>query len=75
MTTKKFWIQTAERATKTFAQSMLALITIGATLTDIDWSTAASISGTAALVSVLTSITSAQFGDHTDPSLARHREE
>ncbi|WP_280366175.1 holin [Nocardia wallacei] len=73
MRTLAFWKSTAERAVKTFAQALLALITIGATLTEIDWTAALSVSATAALVSVLSSIVSAGIGDPESPSLLRGR--
>ena len=52
------WIKAAGiRAVKTFAQSAVALITAQATgLLDVDWQALASVSGLAALVSVLTSL-------------------
>ena len=52
------WIKAAGiRAIKTFAQSAVALITAQATgLLDVDWAALASVSGLAALVSVLTSL-------------------
>lgn len=52
------WIKAAAiRAVKTFAQSAVALITAQATgLMDVDWQALASVSGLAALVSVLTSL-------------------
>ena len=54
---------TLERAVKTLAQSAVALIAANATgLLDVDWVQLASVSGLAALVSVLTSIGSAPFG-------------
>ncbi|MFJ1459749.1 holin [Nocardia sp. N2S4-5] len=73
MRTLAFWKATAERAVKTFAQALLALITIGATLTEIDWAAALSVSATAALVSVLSSVVSAGIGDPESPSLLRGR--
>lgn len=62
---------TTERAVKTFCQSAVALITANATgLLDVDWAQLASVSGLAALVSVLTSIASAPFGGD-GPSLTK----
>lgn len=55
--TEDFWVGVAERAVKTFAQSLVA--SIGATQVafgDVDWQLALSVSGVAALVSVLTSL-------------------
>ncbi len=60
-----------ERAVKTFAQSAVALITANATgLLDVDWAQLASVSGLAALVSILTSIASAPIGGD-GPSLTK----
>lgn len=52
------WIKAALiRAIKTFAQTMVALIGTGAVgFTDLDWLKILSVSGVAALLSLLTSI-------------------
>lgn len=64
MFTKTFWKDTAERAVKTFAQSMAAVLTAGVTgVLDVDWINALSVSLLATLVSVLTSIGSGYVGD------------
>lgn len=66
MFTKTFWKDTAERAVKTFAQSMVAVMTAGATgVFDVDWVNALSVSLLATLVSVLTSIGSGTVGDQS----------
>ena len=44
------------RAIRTFAQSMLSMITVGAALKDVDWVMALSISAVATVYSLLTSI-------------------
>lgn len=68
--TKQFWLGTLERAVKTFAQTAVPLVTAEATgLIAVDWWLLLSVSGAAALVSVLTSVGSAPFGD-PGPSLA-----
>ena len=70
MFTKQFWLGTLERAVKTFAQTAVPLVTAEATgLIAVDWWLLLSVSGAAALVSVLTSVGSAPFGD-PGPSLA-----
>lgn len=62
---------TLERAVKTLAQSAVALLTANATgLLDVDWVQIASVSGLAAVVSVLTSIASAPVGGD-GPSLTK----
>lgn len=64
-----FWKATAERAVKTFAQSLAALLLADGTgLLDSQWVPRLSVAGMAALVSVLTSVGSdAATGD--GPSL------
>jgi hypothetical protein len=53
----------AERAVKTAAQSAVAVLGVGAVgLLDVDWTNVASISGAAAVLSILTSIASNGFG-------------
>lgn len=57
MLTKQFWLATIERAIKTAAQAAVAILTAGMTgLLDVDWVQLASVSGLAAVVSLLTSI-------------------
>jgi hypothetical protein len=68
---QRFWIAAAERAIKTFAQSLLALIGTGAVgIMNLDWLQMLGISATATLISVLTSVVSANFGKNPGPSLA-----
>jgi hypothetical protein len=51
------WIKSAGiRAIKTFAQTAVAMITVGAALNEIDWLTVASVSAVAAIASLLTSL-------------------
>ena len=57
MWTKTFALAVLERALKTFAQSAAALLVAAGTgLLDADWVQIASVSGMAAVVSVLTSV-------------------
>lgn len=68
---KRFWIAATERAVKTFAQTLIALIgTTAVTIVDLDWLQMLGVSATATLLSVLTSIASANFGSNPGPSLA-----
>lgn len=68
--TKAFWSAAAERAVKTFAQTEAALLTAAGTgILDTDWQTSLSVSGMAAVVSLLTSVGSAAFGPGDGPSL------
>jgi hypothetical protein len=65
-----FWKATAERAVKSFAQSLVALLGAGQVgLLDVNWASALSIAGMALVLSVLSSIGSARFGVPQDPSL------
>lgn len=61
---KNFIKDTAERAIKTFAQSLIAVGLVGAKdIVHADWLNALAIAALAAVISVLTSIVSANFGD------------
>ena len=60
MLTLLFWKAALERSIKTAAQAAIALIGTGAVgFTDLDWLQIASVSGVAAVVSILTSLASA----------------
>ena len=63
-TTPHFWTATAERAIKTVAQTVLGLLTadhiVG--VLDVEWTQIGSVAALAALLSILTSIASAQVG-------------
>lgn len=70
LTSGAFWAAAAERALKTAAQSVLAVLSVAAlTPADIDWKEALLTSAIGALASVLTSIVSAPIGN-AGPSLA-----
>lgn len=70
---KQFWKASAERAVKTLAQAAVAFLAAGATgLINVDWVQLASVSGLAALVSVLTSIGSGAITDGS-PSLSNEK--
>ena len=67
---KKFLEATAERAIKTFLQTLLALIgTDSMGILSVDILAAAQVAGSAALLSVLTSFASSKVGNE-GPSLA-----
>lgn len=70
LTDKHFWLATGERAAKTFCQALVALFVAGVTVLTIDWQQALGVAGTAALVSVLTSVASLRLGPFEGPSLA-----
>lgn len=57
--TLAFWKATAERAFKTAAQTLLLLIGAGTVgITELNWPELLGLTGTAALLSVLTSVAS-----------------
>ena len=70
MNTSAFWAATGERAVKTFAQTLAALIGAGAiSIVAIPWPDDFGIAATATLLSVLTSLVSSTVGN-PGPSLA-----
>jgi hypothetical protein len=67
----RFWIAASERAIKTFAQTLIALIGTGMVgVMDLDWLQMLGIAATATILSVLSSVASANFGPNPGPSLA-----
>lgn len=72
---KTFFKDLAERAIKTFAQSLVAVLLAGGTgLLDVDWVNALSVAGLALVVSVFTSLGSGIPGDNT-ASLVNNKKE
>lgn len=70
LTSKTFWVDAAERAVKTFAQAAVAFLTAGVIgLLAVDYIQLLSVSGLAALVSLLTSIASGTTGNSDSASL------
>lgn len=70
LTSKTFWVDTAERSIKTFAQAAVAILTSGVLgILEVDWLTLLSISGLAALVSILTSVASGSTNKTESASL------
>lgn len=53
---KKWGIAALIRAVRTFAQSMVSMIAVGAAFNEIDWLKALSVSGVAFVLSLLTSL-------------------
>lgn len=53
---KKFLIAAGIRAVRTFAQTFVGFIAVGAALEEIQWLRALSVSGAAAVLSILTSL-------------------
>lgn len=70
----KFWLETSDRAIRTFAQSAVALLTAEyASIVDIDLPNLLGVSGLAAIVSVLTRIATA--GETTQASITEAKQE
>lgn len=70
----KFLKATAERAVKTFAQTLLAILGTDAMgVLTADLLEAVQVAGAAALLSVLSSVVSSGFGKDGGPSLAGER--
>ena len=69
MFTLSFAKAAAERAIKTLAQSLIAILAVGqTTVLSVDWQAALAVAATATLLSVLSSVASAGMGN-TGPSL------
>jgi hypothetical protein len=74
MFTSAFWALTVERAIKSFAQSLTALLSAkGLGLVDANWLPALSAAGMVAVLSVLTSVASLQIGPRDNPSVVGAR--
>jgi len=57
--TRLFLEDSAERAVKTFAQALLGVLAVqGVTISTVHWGTSLAAAGTAALISLLTSVVS-----------------
>lgn len=69
MRSRTFWIDAAERAVRTFAQALVAVLAAGFVFTDgAAWGQALLAAAIAALVSLLTSIAASGVGDSDSPS-------
>ncbi|AYG84251.1 hypothetical protein DWB77_06464 [Streptomyces hundungensis] len=61
--TAAFWKATAERAIRTFAQALAAVLTAGATnLLDVHWTAAFATAGMAAVLAVLMAVGTSGLG-------------
>lgn len=69
MWTRIFWIDAADRAARTFAQALLATITIGDAVYSVDWQAGLGIAVTAAIASILTSIATSKVGASGTPAV------
>ena len=69
MRTRQFWIDAGERAVRTFAQALVAMLVAGFVFTDAAaWGEALLSAAVAALVSLLTSVAASGVGDPESPS-------
>ena len=69
MRTRQFWVDTGERAVRTFAQALVAAITAGFVVTSgAQWKAALIASGFAAVLSVLMSLAGTRVGDDQSPA-------
>jgi hypothetical protein len=59
--TKQFWKGAAERAIKTFAQALGAILIVGTPIFEIDFGQGLGIAATATVLSLLTSIGNPEF--------------
>jgi hypothetical protein len=53
---KKFLVAALIRAVRTFAQTFVSMIGVGAAFSEVDWLRALSVSGVAFVLSILTSL-------------------
>ncbi|MFE4796251.1 holin [Streptomyces sp. NPDC056708] len=64
MFSSAFWLATAERAVRTAAQTLIAALGLNtAGVLDVDWGQGLSLAGSAALLAVLTAISTSGTGD------------
>jgi hypothetical protein len=71
---RAFWLNMLERALKTFAQTMLALLGAGAVnLIQVDWIKDLPVAGGAAFLSLLTSLAAVKV-DGSNPPAAKEEE-
>lgn len=73
--TAAFWIDTAERAVKTAAQTVVGVIVADGTslISDVTWTDTAELAALALILSALTSVGSAQIGEHGTAAATPHR--
>ncbi|MFI8853695.1 holin [Streptomyces sp. NPDC053499] len=63
LTTAAFWKATGERTVRTFAQTEVGILSAdGIGLLDVDWASALSVGGLAALVALLTAVATSGTG-------------
>jgi len=69
MFTKRFWLDTTERAVKTFAEVAISLILIEGTVVDLNFEAALSLLATPVVLSILASVASVGKGSVGSASL------
>ncbi|MFD6413990.1 holin, partial [Nocardia asteroides] len=76
MTTPAFWRATIERALRTAAQTLIAVLALDSTgLTDVDWGPGLALAGSAALLAVEGQALDAVGVDDVRGALERHADE
>ncbi len=76
MHSKKFWLDTLERAIKTLAQTLLAWLVVDQAIWEMDWQQGLGLAATATVASILTSVASLKVASPETASLVyvgRHR--
>lgn len=71
MFTRHFWVDAAERAVKTFAQALVAVLVVGTPIYEIAWVEGLGIAATATVASLLTSLASSASGKGSGASLVK----
>lgn len=72
MRTRAFWIDTGERAIRTIAQALLAVLGTDALgIVKLDWAQIGSIAAGAGLMAVLTAIVASGIGDKGTANILR----
>ena len=66
---KKFILAALIRAVRTFAQTFVGFIAVGAALEEVQWLRALSVSGAASVLSILTSLATGLPEVEDDPKL------
>lgn len=70
MFTRRFWIESLERAAKSAAQAVIGLYPLDKLdVLQADWRLALGVAGGGALLSLLMSVVSAPIGEPNDPSM------
>ncbi len=72
MLSKVFWLQSLDRAVRTFAQTLVAVLGANSVgLLDAPWTASLSTAGMAAVLSLLTSVAASNAGTPGTPDLVK----